>query len=308
MRYIDVLLESILAEAPLAGYELYGNWDDDQTHYAKPVVNADSAVNDETTYDNNSFVSKFDRALIQKPESEAALKRYFAKFEMPVYVFFLNDDSGIDIARNYLDFGAVFDPDSVKFPNHRNTGIWQALGKAITNRIGDVQSQHPNALIVILTHNEGGAKRHPMTPWMIVHRMAHAMIDRSNINFHSIYHSPMFAIAEAYRGDPRTGGHVEKDDIYEVLEAICTFRAAREGNILGGEQLEIVCELFTQYMVRGHVILELPEFMTLGGKKLPRPTEDLHASAQSALRYIAEKVNEKFAKMIEHATGKVMVC
>jgi hypothetical protein len=297
MRYHEI------TEAPLDGYELHGDWSDQETHDPQPAIHADktpSAHHLRQKYGDNSFVSKFDRALIQKPETEAALRKVFARFNIPIYLFFLNSEAGRQIAVHYLDFGKLKNTTSLTNPNSGHARMKDLLGPGIYSRIREIHGAHPDACIIILTHNEGGDKRHPLTPWMIVHRIAHAYGPGGN--FLESKTTDLWAIADAYRLT-RESVHDIVGLRFDISRAICTFRAAREDNILDNSGVEIGAELFTQFVMQGRVKLQLPA--EIRGKPLD-PAQK--AKAEAALRNLEDYANAYLGAAEGNLKGTVHVC
>lgn len=319
MRYRD------LTEAPLASYELYGDWNNDH-HIGHPIYapgedGGDGEGSVPLGYDDidekhkNSFVSKFDRALVQSPETEAALQRFFRHLPMPINVFFLNKPAALYIARDFLDYGELGKDDKDKKawqPEGGNKLIWGIVGAELKKRLKKAQKD-PRSITFLLTHNEGGSKRHPLTPWMIVHRIAHASGVILGTALTSSFYAELQALAKAYG----VAFHATK---YDMMRSICTFRAAREDNILNNTELELACELMTQYMVRGTVVLRLPETFAYKHPEGMTPEEFLthdneypatlkdRAAAEKAIASITKRLNERFADGLEKCQGGIYVC
>lgn len=302
MRYREIL------EAPLDGYELHGDWSDQETHDPQPVITGDNAPSAEylrKTHKGNSFVSKFDRALIQKPETEAAVRRYFARFRLPIHLFFLNAEDGLQIANHFIDFGDLENPEEMN-PDNRlrstHARIWELLGPEISERVRQIRAEQPDACVIILTHNEGGPKRHPLTPWMIVHRIAHATTSIGNV-IETKYE--LQVVADAYGislKHPTPIDHVIRMR-FEVSRAISTFRAARENNILNNSPIEFGAELFTQLVIQGRIKFQLPD--EIGGHAID-PAK--RPQAMQALKKLEAYVNEFYGETEQNMRGKVYVC
>lgn len=158
MRHFEIF------EAPLANYELYGDWSNDQ-HIPNPVVNLNTPeVTDEyISQFSNSFVSAFDRTLIQKPETEKALKKFFKHLPMPINVFFFNDAQALKIADQALDHGE-FHFENLGYESEEDL-IFGIFEKRLQERLKKLRSK--KAITFVLTQNEGGSKRHPLTPWSL---------------------------------------------------------------------------------------------------------------------------------------------
>lgn len=268
-----------LMEAPLGAYELFGNWNTEE-HEPRSVVYPDSP--DEDLPDglgDNSFVSKFDRALIQDPKTEATLRRFLKKIDMPIHVLFLNSRAGLEIAKDFLDYGE-YDDERENSENMR-----ALLGKALTSRIASLRKDR-KALVVVLTHNEGGEKRHPMTPWMIVHRMAHAC-GADTLSLGVEFNAELMELKRLVGLNPLA-----------ALKAINTFRAARENMMVGDVEVEVACELFTQYIVTGRVKFRVPQ---------GTPQKNV-ATVERIVRSMEERLTELLDDYIKRLAGQTVIC
>ena len=274
-----------IVEAPLGDYHLEGDWHDTENHIGGALVNARGKGSlSHPDIGNNSFVSKYDRYLIQKPETEAALRKAFSHLPQTIHVIFFNHKNGLKIAKKFLDLGDLNNTDS---PNEM-AGL---LGKALVAKIEEMRESDPDAIIFVLTHNEGGDKRHPITPWMIAHRMAHASHILNKMQSYDAMVSKMLNDNNiSYTGQR----------LMSVLKAMCTFRAAREDNILQDNPIELYCEMFTQYLMTGKITLQPPEFI--------RQHLSNGYSLENFTQRMEDLYNNGCREVIPLLSGKTMVC
>lgn len=273
-----------LTEAPLGGYELHGQgWED--TQHSEPARTSSKAG---SPFTKHSFVSKVDRVLARDPKTEAALRKMFSRVTQDVYLYLVNSPE-MELFMQNLDYGYINtkDDEFKLFP--------EELQKAVLSR------DNGNSIQVILTHNEGGSKRHALTPWMIVHRMAHAVLT-GNENFSTDNLLDGLEKGYAFVRD--------QEDVAEIYRNVCTFGSARNNNILGdkaGPQFnELNCELFTQFIVTGKVKFQMPpEVIVRGDRELEMV--DAHA-LQNVLSTAEQEITAWFEQLLGELTGCVFVC
>lgn len=295
MRYREI------TEAPLADYRTFGDWDNDH-HEAKPQIDGEYGLTpkrrEELVQNGNSFMSKIDRALIRKPETEAALRKAFARVPFSMYVYFLNDPAGIEMAIHHLDYGPAYPT------GNANSKVHAILGQEVMTEVRRVLAQDKKGLVFILTHNEGGAVRHPLTPWMIAHRMSHA--SGSTISTGD-YHSLLYDMASAYVPE---GTDPDRYDIAAMARECCTFKAARDNNMLNDDMGEHIAEIMAQYLMTGRARFALPPRLRRssdGGGDLTKDPEIL-AHAQKAVAKMEEMINDKIDDHLHSLRGKILVC
>lgn len=151
-----------ISEAPLADFQTFGDWSDNTTHLPPKEKNSDAWDWDKGN-GQNSFVSKIDRKLVQDISTKTKLTQFLAKHDIDFYLYMVNTPEMKVFHRN-IDFSEIT-PKNAQF-SHFPKDLQDILATRFDQ--GGIQ--------IVLTHNEGGAKRHALTPWMICHRMAHAFI------------------------------------------------------------------------------------------------------------------------------------
>jgi hypothetical protein len=118
--------------------------------------------------------------------------------------------------------------------------------------------------ITCVIRNNAGVNRVPFTPWILLHRMAHAMQMRGAD--YGQYERRMFTIMaellDATYGDTfgdefaGKSGLETKSAPHNVLQFFMTTRAARR--LVLSNELDVFAELFAQYMFSGRVKLRQP--------------------------------------------------
>lgn len=290
MRIFDLI------EAPLASYDTHGDWSDREENVTYPVQTRPELPDGP----KNSFLSKRDRILATKPETKERLKSMLFKgpenYRYAIHV--LNDPALIRFITEYLDFGRI----DIGNPVLREL---EADGyKTLTNIVANRKA---NEITFVLTHNDGGDVRHPLTPWIIMHRCAHALpVNSSEV---SKITGTMFNRIRATMPDHYLG--YEVDAIRDFMRAIYTFKSGREGKV--EDDTEEAAELMTQFMVRGEIIFNpAPERLTFkagddSGETITWVDPD-HEETQRMLDFRRQYIERQFKEILDDAIGGVYVC
>lgn len=149
---------------------------------------------------------------------------------------------------------------------------------------------NPETITVVFTQNEG-AKRMPLTGWIIAHRMFHAFQSSKDGPMHHANRLGIDRICVALFDQMTIAFDALKDystDVKALACAIGTTKACRDGNL--SQFRELVPECFAQYMLRGRV-------------RLNRINDD--RDAISAIEEFEAFLNTAFGNMIEKARGGV---
>jgi hypothetical protein len=154
--------------------------------------------------------------------------------------------------------------------------------------IGELPKDYRSAINCVLMNNEGGG-RIALTPWMVGHRIIHALLfDTQRNGSQSKEHNQLFSTYSRLIKDAESWfkitqgmhqdfwGEYEKpryfqrdnDRVTAVAKVLGTTRAAREGiHINEGEWL---VDIMTQWLVRGAVRFNRPDFCETGATE-PHP-------------------------------------
>jgi hypothetical protein len=314
------MLLTDLFEAPLADINMHGdNWDD-------TVSNAKPLLSGKDVYDNmtqNSFVSKVDRAHARNPEVHAKLYSMFEKHGEKFYLYLVNSPE-MSFFHDNLDWG-ILNPT-------KNTVAFSMFPKEMRQQV--ISRNKEKAIQVILTHNEGGKERHPLTPWTIMHRIVHAFFGanadmvsapRSLVDqeaMRTCFNNFFVKAKEGYEGL----GYTDTPTRHHYLTDICTFKSARDRNILvtsGGNYMELYVELMTQYLWHGKIIfkeappriIQFNHGFQYSSKKRPeaRDVETIYKLTNpevinDSIRILKDSLEKLFADAIKQAEGKIIVC
>lgn len=290
-------ISDIINEAPIADYKTIGDFDK-----------------------NSSFRHKQDRNLITKP---SLIKKTYDKFASTGHEFnllFVNSPAG----NRHTEVGKV-------------TPKWvrENLGDEVANELADSMEKHPEAINVIFTNNKGDA-RIAMTPWIMAHRIGHAMA-RIGIEHNGMrtddysYSNPYFrqahrhllsqlaAIMEvAYGMSERTTDGIQnalklnsRDRSAELLikhisHTIGTFKSARGGKIR--DWFELNNELLAQYLTTGNIKFNpLPPTMKAGKFTFTSPDEDDLRYANQQLSELADDMENFYSDAMGAVASSVFV-
>lgn len=222
-------------------------------------------------FNRNHGFNEVDRRIIQNPLIKEKLSKRLGHLPYTVNMFFVN----LPKASKHVEIGLV-DLEWV----HNN------LGEKIYDEVEP--TAHKEGHINIIYTNNKGSEKVPMTPWMMMHRMAHALARydtksfRSSSEMHRQFEDYSKAaqtllhvtadILEAYNSEefPRSEKELSglhgyynptiKRDKQLTMKALwsklATFRSARQGNIR--DYFEILNELFAQYMITGDIKFNEP--------------------------------------------------
>lgn len=208
----------------------------------------------------HGFRDPRDRKMIQSDKYKDIVYKKFKNLEHDVNFFFVNTPK----ANRYTEEGAV-DHNWVK----------TNLGDDIAGALSD--SYDEDAIHVIFTNNKGDA-RVPMTPWIIAHRIGHALA-RPQSGFQRgrqftgydqlvdmVDEMTYYILDEVYgfTKKPKTHSFGDRGQRQNQLmfrsfwHAIGTFKSARDRNLR--DYFEVYNELIAQYMITGKIKLnELPK-------------------------------------------------
>jgi hypothetical protein len=255
-----------------------------------------------------------DRKLVQHPVNYTKAVKFFEKTPYDFRLFF-NNRPGL---RNYREQGVK----SVE-------QIQQIFGKDSEQ----ILQNHEGAITIVFIGNYG-TDQVMMTPWIMAHRLGHA-IQATARNERVPYGqapSDPWAKAEAYffrfinntleEYYNKAGGGYSASQVkwnltpeYNALfNAIGTQRSSRENKI--NRPYEFFYEIFAQYLKDGAITLNpLPRSLDYGRKAWGRPTKfmrikqdyDDELSRQQASEEVASQLTYLFNSVLKQAVGKVYV-
>lgn len=297
-----------IQEAPLADFQLHGDWSDNRTHLApKEKETSDWEWNKDNG--QNSFVSKVDRKMVQDISTQSRLTKLFAKHDVDFYLYMVNTPE-MEVFHRNIDFSEITPKNAHfnKFP--------EELQKTLASRFdaGGIQ--------IVLTHNEGGKVRHALTPWMICHRMAHALLGQGGESMTLVVNNTQSLVEKLLKASydpniqhapksPRRKWETENmSAVGEFFRHICTFKSARDNDVLSDDHdnFELFVDAFTQYFVKGQVTFNAPpEKWTDQYTGQEYTCVDMDR-AQKYLDSLTKRYNRAAQEAINFSKGKIWVC
>jgi hypothetical protein len=290
MRLHD-LLEATLSEAPLGDYNLIGNWD------------------------KNASMRGPDRKMLSNPTHVERLRQKFGNTHYDFQIFVVN----VPGAAQHLETGQV-----------DMAWIHKAMPKVaeeIEQLTAAGRGIKEDSINFIFTNNSASEKI-PLTPWIMAHRMGHALprkngmtgrdhgagyafieaekylVDGTNLIFEEDYGIPPTSLMNT-RGDfslltaSRTKNRQLPLLYKSFWSAIGTFRSARDNNLR--DAFEMTNELIAQYIITGGIkfnplpaAFQVPIPKAYGQKRTYRLQPD------------AEGTTDSLANTMEYAIGDIL--
>lgn len=263
-------------------------------------------------FDKPSSFRKRDMAMIKSPKAITNAYQKLGKTHHNLNLYFLNSKAG----RSFQEVGKV-------------TIDWvrSNLGDEIANYV--LTKLDDDAINVIFTNNNGD-QGVPMTPWIMAHRIAHALgrndfSGRPSAQFQE-YREAGDCLKTAFnqllscygRGDDtfdddRYGiyaahGYLiannEKQLLFKQIgQQICTFKSARDNNVR--TWFEILNELFSQYLITNGVKFnKAPERLKYGRSFLSLKDSK---NANEIIETLARDLEYWFNSLLSSATGNILV-
>lgn len=225
MTYRQITLNEIMNEAPIDNYELVGNWGDDER--------------------SNSFADKMDRKAVQSPKLQAKVYEKFGNTEHRLNFFFVN----LPGMRKWSEHGIMSKEDVAEnFP-------------LVAERVQENNINTEDTINIIFVSNTGFQKV-KMTPWIMAHRIGHAIQAAQRKGFRGdtmyswkeyekdFYDQIRMTLTDYYNWDITYADFTTSKELARFYEAIGTMKSATNNN-LGGRPYEFVYEIFAQYITTG---------------------------------------------------------
>jgi hypothetical protein len=271
-------LKKLLSEAPLKTYSTVGDFSKGKQKGPEP---------DDPTVVNRSMVYKRDRKMVTNPNFQKIVAKKFENLYIDVNLIFANilPDKRRGYRPNIVEVGAV-DYDWVR----------DNLGEEVFDKVVEVRDDEE--LTVIFTNNFGAAKV-PLTPWIMAHRIGHALARKTDSNRFGYYsHKEIDRVISenfnlylqevyGYRAfESPSYNRLGRLRNYELARrnervfkslahALGTFKSAREQNLR--EWFEFYNELIAQYIITGKVKLnDLPRSFKHGRGMLTVKDEEAY--------------------------------
>lgn len=260
---------------------------------------------------NSSIRDPRDRAIITNPKSIERVKQKFNNTSYNFNLYFVN----MPKATHHKEVGEV-----------EEQWVIDNLGKDILDKVNTKN----NAINIIFTNNSGD-QRVPMTPWIIAHRIGHALVRREGLNQFNNRENPMssafsdliqhtaYVLENGYglhnRGLPVNVMQLSNASrpIQLLFKGFWTeigmFRSARTNSIR--DWFEINNELIAQYITTGSVKFdEMPKRFKVGKSyvSLRNDGDDIAIEeAQSMYEMMDEMMEQEYERVLSYATNRIYV-
>ncbi len=294
MKFTDLYKHTRVDEAPLGDYELVGNWGDKEK--------------------SHGFRHAKDRKMLQNPSAVRITRKKFGNTEHVLNFYFVN----LPEATKHSEHGFMT-PEELQ----------EAMPKAWPEIAQRAQAaDHKNAINVIFVGNTG-ANRMNMTPWIMAHRIGHAL--QSAERGYGFGQNKRTGAWGDYERDATDAFQPLLEQVYnwtlsrnptsfwmsgdhdktlaKFFEGVGGMRSARKGN-LGGRPYEFMYEMFAQYVVTGKLTFrELPQsFGTRGGYWKRIQNEEVAEMYNRDLNWwIADQLGDYINNTLYSAEGKFLV-
>jgi len=239
------------------------------------------------------------------PAYEAQVRAKFARVPAIFNLYFFNatDCAAVIVGDRLTHYGVLDDTEK--------------LNGELRERIAPA----PDAITIVYSHNEGTPFL-PLTPWILAHRIGHALTVAAPSPFHEAERAlclRLRALALSYgitKCFPPLSASQYRPLLFEdydcylpVFKVMGTMRSARKDLIV--KALDIPAELLAQYIMTGGVRFNplperLPEwpYVALPCSTMP---EDARATYDIANGELAAELDQRFAKTLAYLRGKIVV-
>lgn len=298
-KFIDIV------ETPIIDVQHHGDWSDTETNHP-----ADTAIENTPQNNQNSFLSKTDRHLAQSPEIINRLIKLMAKSKPEVCLYMLNDRGAGNHFQQNIDYGWM-DEMSVAFQERLPEEVREAV---LVN-----MDLYPKTIHVLLTHNEGGRIRHPLTPWMICHRMCHALLGQNaRLRWPDEIQNQTTKTFKALKSGLDLDTFLGRNMIVgggsvivgSIMRQCFTFASAREDRILridgADPYFELWVEAFVQYVTTGKIEVKMPEGSVKIGEKKIAVTDP--EAFRAAAEQMVDGLEGLFDSILWESRDCLMVC
>jgi GNAT superfamily N-acetyltransferase len=249
--------------------------------------------------------SQVDRRLVTHPTNRLKTMKFFANTPYDIRLFFSN----LPRMKNVQEFGAMTAKEVQQvFPAEQAQQIIQG---------------HDNAITVVFIGNYGDAKV-IMTPWIIAHRIGHAIQATQRFNPDSgawrraeqhFFKQVNDILQDYYHLDLRSSQQPQwqfEKQYAALFNAIGTQRSSRENKIR--RPYEFLYELWAQYLGAGKIELKpLPGKIPYGRKAWGRVGQALYmrgpvsAEAGYVTQTLAHDMEIMFGDVLSELVGKILI-
>jgi hypothetical protein len=240
----------------------------------------EAPISDFNTFGDMSQEGSFrssDLKAITNPKWVEKVHHYLKNIPQDVNLYFYND----------------IDPNSQYRENVDANGGFKAWSQALKFIGGKMPPNYKTAITIILLENEGDG-RISLTPWIVAHRMAHAILSKNtrgdeNLdglarNFTSISNNFLGTLSNVLDKSPKYK-HLNLDAYdavgsVQLVGQLCKFKSAKSGAI--DRPGEIYVEWMAQYLVQGSITLYRPELDDAGRYQKPEMSPEEEALVSRA--------------------------
>ena len=246
-----------------------------------------------------------DRALVTSPVAVGKVQQFFSRTPYDFRIFPVQFTGG----GRWLETGAVTPERLVEI-----------VGTANAQRI--LAGHGPDVITVVFTNNTGD-RRLPLTPWIMAHRIGHAVqatgrrgpANRAWQEAEQHFFRAVNSILEDFYGKksdnrygvtPRTMRYDLGAEYNALFNAIGTQRSSRTGQIT--RPYEFLYEIFAQYLGTGSIKLNpLPKSQGYGRKAWGRTTQNLNLRGnEEDYKYSTEVLGRDMELMFDDVLGSLV--
>jgi hypothetical protein len=260
-----------------------------------------------------SFDSPADRHLVTDPAAIQKVRDFFKNTSVDFDFYFVNTKPSI--AREFGDHGRAVKADRI-FGEY---GLGISPTQLENGKIDEDK-------ITIFFVSNYGSRKIPMTPWIIAHRIGHAMRGEFYFNQYTEWAEKQFDILLDYYSvippskgmmynpstTPAYYSELRKFELARgrLFEIIGTMKSARDKK-LHRREFEFYLELFAQYLKTGQVKFNpLPEKILVGfgpyGSKTIARTRELN-DAQDFLNRLENNIPVAIENALNNSVGKIFI-
>jgi hypothetical protein len=268
---------------------------------------------------------KIDRKLVTNDVFKTKLTKFFEKTPHPFYIYTIQKSG---LAKNYSEHGIM-----------KLEDVNALISTDIATMIDEYQQEDPDGIHIIFVGNSG-ANKEIMKPWIMAHRIGHAIIRNDGGGFVSdknilrqmskvLFKEINSALTDHYGVDLQQHmkrSYTDKLDsmffspdaakIYSSLfHSIGTMKSARDEKI--PRPFEFVYEIFAQYILTGKVTFnKFPasiQLKTPSGRINKQFTahdeeDEIYASEMESLaEHLSERLSEQCENVLMSIEGKIFV-
>lgn len=249
-----------------------------------------------------SFKDPADFKVLQSSNYVSRLNFTFSKTRHDWAIWMVNTE----LAADYLE------------SRNRRVETGQVRPQWVNQTFGVDWYHDPNAINIVFTNNEGNAKI-PMTPWIVAHRIGHALVTgnaefKSELVGHGIHYLMSLArLAEwVYSGFTGTAQYYNYNTaaptLMHLINHIGTMASVRNQKLANVG--EFIIESFAQHLVEGRISFgKIPKRLILDRAD---PTTYFNligtiAENQPKFEAIAAEYSQNIEKCLDQLVGKVFV-